>query len=589
MTKTSLIYIFLSTLLLASCITDATQSKEGFRAGGGAANVEQVDTCEEYYDLSNGFTEAQCLPNNCNSFTHEATDEELEQEIAQLRTLNLEEDVLQDILANIDTAKAVCLEGSGVLRPDKEIDINSKTFCACKNGKPHVLTRCSAICASKQNANDNTLTLFGDALLSANVDINFGSLSEWCRREIPQSSFRGPGCQLKIVSRDGSTRQIDVNIPNNSTNTFTAAIAEGLTMNYGEDYQISIIESQSGSNAETNSVGIRLKEYVDPNDNTIVGNLLRVAVSKYSCLFRSAILNNGEIEYQAFAKQHYFFVEQSKPAPILPNRPLLKCHDGFDATNESREDDNALYNRLELDPVNMMMWDRNDPRLADADGVEGIDINALITEEFKKRTNQQSNSAINIERFFEFKWQLRPNDSSDGSTTGAALESTLGIIMGPSVIENLGNRGKCPKQEDYLGNDIVFNIIGDFVGVDTEGIYMAESEPYVSSTTDPTSGQTNEQRIVDILLVKESDLKASHFYISGEKKFVPDENTIGTKTIHFYYPFSTNEPLLRKPHQRLYTIRYPDEIGGNSSGIISGVRPSDKRFGCIPVSSNGSL
>jgi hypothetical protein len=573
------IHVLLITLVVftSSCITD--ESKKKFKARDlGGTNL--ITTCENFYSLSNDFGTAFCLPNNCNSFTHEASDEELVEIKESLSLQNFSDDFVADILANIETASAVCLDGSGALRPDKEIDINSKFLCACKGGNSHTTQECSSFCASKPST-DN-LILYGSVNLNANVSLNFGSLEKWCSQEIPTSSNTGPACALKVEDESGSVVQLDINIDDNSNN-FEVNIIEGVNMSYSKVYRLSILEFQSGSDVETNPTTFRLKRYIDPNDLS-TGPLKRVPVSKYTCHFFAATIDGTEVDYLDYAKQNYFFINRTKPDPITANRPLLKCHDGY--RESGRTDDKASYNRLALDPVNFMLWDLTDTRLNDVDGDGSIDINKLVTEEFKERTSQQGDSSITLERFFPFNWQLRPDDSSADVESTSGTSSDLGVMMTP-LVEKVGLvfEGKCPVQADYDGDDVALNVIGDFVGIDTEGIFMAESEPYVSESSDGS-----EQKIVDILLVKESELKVAHFYFnSEERETVPNSASLASNTIHFYYPFAEadEDPLLKKSHQRLYTVKHPSDIGNDTaSGVVTGLRASDNRFGCIPVSSN---
>jgi hypothetical protein len=148
-------------------------------------------------------------------------------------------------------------------------------------------------------------------------------------------------------------------------------------------------------------------------------------------------------------------------------------------------------------------------------------------------------------------------------------------------INGTTGRAFCPTQENYNGTDPTFKIMKDVVGVDTEGLYLAEKEPEVLTTDDGTSTPAPQ----DVLIIREGLLKQIWFYYENNTHFVPDAITATQKTIYFYWPADPINPLIRKSTQKIYTVRAPDEIGKNGSqtGLTSTIRPSDRRFGCVPA------
>ena len=53
----------------------------------------------------------------------------------QIEEEELEEELVKRVQTNLKNARAVCIEGSGILRPDKAIIIKSD-FCGCYNNSP---------------------------------------------------------------------------------------------------------------------------------------------------------------------------------------------------------------------------------------------------------------------------------------------------------------------------------------------------------------------------------------------------------------------------------------------------------------------
>jgi hypothetical protein len=549
-----------SLFLLLSCVDESSRKGKPLinRIGGTA---EEVQFCALTYNI----VEESCI-NSCPIGTRVASVQEIADAKTELNSLNLEEARLTQIFGDIDAANEVCINGSGVLRPDNEVFIDGG-FCACKNGQAYSVNNCEATCAARSN--DTNLTLVGRVTVGPQISLNSvfadnsdtGNLSGWCTNEIPGSDFTGPACQLEATG-GGTTRYLDLIVPTDS-NTFTVNI-ENLPKEVTNVLRIR--ETGSRSNVQSNAFQIYLKEPEADTSNP-VGPLKIMPTSKYTCIFRSrTTLADGSQSFQQHARQHFYFAATVTPPALPAGDPLIICHD----VQVYGEDDSSEFPRLEIIPQYFAVWDQSDPRFNDGD-IDGIiDINEEITEEFKVKTNQQSNSSVSLKLFSIFPWQNLPAANGFKDITSA----NLGLIMIPFV-DNF-NRGKCPTQEDYLGDNALFQIIGDKVGVDTEGIYMAESE----ALQDGQGGN-----IQDIIMVREKDLKAVSFFLQGTTKFKADESSMGSQTIKFYFPFDPVNPLVKKTTQQLYTVRFPDQIGKNGvqTGVVQGTRPPDKRFGCIPA------
>ncbi len=549
---------FITIIIFTSCVAENPRSSKLIEKFGTA----EEESCSTYYDVSS----LTCRQNSCATGTHEATVDEIGQVKEELEELLANEDLTQDeyddIIADVESAEVICVDGSGILRPDGEVFI-SGDICACKDGLPASINGCETTCAAK-TATTN-ITLFGKVTLGPSILLNeeLGNLSNWCNAEITGSDFTGPGCKLEFTDGD-NTDYAEINIPANS-NTFTVDLST-TSMQQDRTYIIRIVETESGSAVSSDTKQIRLKQY-EEEDTTPSGPLNVSPVSQYSCILRQiSTAPNGDISYVTIAKQHYYFASGNTPPSLPDDTPRYVCHD----VQTYGEDDSILYPRLELTQP-FVMWTQDDTRFNDGDSDGVMDVNERMTEDYKIATGKENDASVNLELFSVFPWNSIPQIDGWKDST----QANIGIIMIPFV--NSQNLAECPKQADYIGDNPLYNVIGDYVGVDTEGLYMAESEPYQDS-----QGNT----IIDIIMIKESDLKQTWFYFENGKFLVPDTTTSRTKTIHFFYPLDKSAPYIQKASQVLYTVRYPDQIGrdGVSTGLVTGNRPPDNRFACIPAS-----
>jgi len=545
-TTCSLLVAVLVNLSLFSCVDDSSRAGRKIISRGRV--VEEVsEFCLETYNIS----ERTCI-NSCPNGSRVANNDEIEQAKSELNGLGLTSEELEDILANIEAAKQVCVVGSGVLRPDDQVFID-KGYCACQNGNPVSINDCIAFCSDKAV---NNITLYGSVTLGPDILLNttLGNLQNWCNAEIPNSDFVAPQCQLELYDGNAFT-YFNITV---AGNRFTALLD---TLPKDVTYVARIKETGSGSNVQSQPFQLRLKDF-DPNDQVADGPLKIMPVSQYSCIFL-ARQNEPVVSFTEYARRHFYFASSNNPPSLPPGLDLIKCHD----KNIYGNNDSPLFPRLELIPQHFAVWDQSDVRFSDADGDGAIDINTEVTKEFRDRTGN-SDAELNI--FSVFAWPNIPA-VEDYKDLG---NPNLGFILLPFVDDQ--NRGTCPKQQDYLGNRPIYQIIGEKVGVDTEGLFMAESEPYIDQTG---------SSILDILLIREGQLKKVWFYFENGQHLIPDPVTAGSKTVHFYWPLDTENPYIRKSDQLIYTVRYPDQIGKNGvqTGVVTGLRPPDKRFACIPA------
>ena len=537
------------TLLLVGCVDGGGRKGRPLiqKLNG---TVEEESICTRTYDA----VDFVCR-DACPSGTHIADSSELTQLIAELDASGGDQDEIDDIKDNISAASQVCVAGSGILRPDGEVYVKSD-YCACKGGKHDIVNNCESFCSGK---NDAKSTLYGSVTLGPNVELNneLGSLENWCNNEITGSDFSSPGCFLEVY--DGSSKTfLTMNIPDDS-NTFTVDID---ALDYGKVYVATIVETQSGSNVRSDSFQIYRKV---PDTSDVSDTPLKIMpVSQYTCVTRLASESDGEFLFEKGARVHFYFPANATP-PSLPEGTTntTVCHDSI----AHGQNDSPLFPRLELIPQNFALWDQSDSRFADLDNDGNPDINKEVAD----RILEEFNIARTDNPFILMNWPNMP--SIEGFTKVA--NPNLGFFMKVWLKPDSG-LPFCPTQEDYNSSDPVFSVMKEIVGVDTEGLYMAESEPVTQSTG---------SFLVDVIMIRENLLKKIWFYYENNQHFVPDEITSGSKTIMFYYPPDENDPYVRKSSQKIYTVRFPSDIGkqGSFSGLETSIKPRDKRFGCIPA------
>lgn len=543
-------FILLFLALISSCVGEGGRKGrpliKDFSLGGTESSF-----CTQSYRIQ----DATCLSSCPADITHAASDVEKTTTIASVNSDSaLSDEQKTEVIENINAATQICLEGSGIVRPDNAIFIK-KDFCSCVGGKRDIVNNCDQFCAGTSDA---AATLYGSVTLGPDVELNeqLGNLSNWCTVEINEET--GPSCVLEVF--DGTnTEQLAINIPAGS-NTFTVNIASLLPLQ--KTWVAKIKEVGSGSGASSNNFQI----YRIPQDDgsTTVNTPLKILPSSmYTCLFRDGTQGNDNT-FENAARVHYFYASNATPPPMPANNTFDICHD----VNTYGTIDSPLYPRLEVIPQHMALWDFSDIRFADANADGNPDINKLIQD----RLQTEYGETRTIGLFGLLPWQNYPL---------AQTNPNLGFIM-QAFIDPQSGRGFCPGQEEYNGarGDNLFRVLKEIVGVDTEGLFMSEREPIVI----PNGDGTFDLAPNDYMMLREGLLKKIWFYYENDQHFVPDEITSSSKTIHFYWPPDTVNPYVKKSSQKTYTIRAPEDLGqgGATSGLNTSIRPPDKRFACIP-------
>lgn len=538
--KASTLHLFLLLVLgsfLSSCIS------EGGRAGRPiiqdfAQGAGPVSGCGDlFYNGIDGTCTSEC-PDD----TEVASEEALEEILA---------DASETLRQIVDDSRGVCVEKLiEIRRPDEEVFVR-KDYCSCLNRKPDILNNCDSFCS---NRNSTAPTLFGSVTLGPEIALNseLGNLANWCGKEIGDG-LTGVTCFLEAF--DGfSTTRITMEIPANS-NTFTANM-QALSLN--TTYVMRIVEQSSGARSKPFQV---IRKTAPVADTGPQGPLKIMAVSQYTCVKRSATVIDPDFFFENAIRQHFYFPSNNSPPAMPPGNPLVLCHDPNTGIN-----DNPLKPRLELIPQNFAVWDLADLRFIDVDPQDGTpDINTQI----RNRLNLEFGVNANINLFGLLTWPNAPNSGAQN----------LGIFMQPFVNPQTG-RAFCPGLTEYNGEDPIFKILKDLVGVPTEGVYLAEKEQEALFDAEGNLLEIPQ----DIILIRENLLKQIWFYTENELIYEPDEITANTKTIHFYYPPDTEDPYTGKSTQKIYTVRSPSNLGTEGNiGLPTSIPAPDKRFGCIPA------
>lgn len=451
------------------------------------------------------------------------------------------------------------------VRPTNKVYIKSG-FCACEKGKPIILGDCLAYCA-ENTATDPTL--FVSTRLDAEVELMFGNLTNWCQQEIDDGNTN-PNCFLRVRSEQ---EEKDIVMGLQSSNKFKVNI-QSLQIEKTYTAKIVVVDS-GGTRAQSESFQIYRKEYKSEVVRP-VGPLKIMQVSQYHCLFRAirASTNNFSEEASHVGKVHYFFVSNTQPPPIplaSVGQRFYYCHD----VETYGVTDRSTYDRLGLVNNAFNVWDQSDLRFYDTFGTGKMDINILIED----RIEELFGITAEMNLFTSFNWPNYPL---------AQNSPIVGFYMVPWTDPSSG-RTFCPKQADYNSTRPEFQVLKEFVGVDTEGLYFSKKDPETVEDENGTQIPVPD----DYLLINENLLKKIWFYMESGTHIVPDDITAAQKTIHFYWPPVYDEdgepvePYLQKSTQRIYTvISQTDSLGpgsATSSGARTSVPTSDKRFGCIPA------
>ena len=533
-------------------LTDTTE--DGECGEGDSRNFDEVF-------IDNTFT--TCL-DSCAENQHIASEEEINELISEINSNEgLTEDEETQIKDVVAASNGVCVDD--ITRPDNAITISS--FCGCLGSEPVIQNNCASFCAGKSTGEDELL--FVEVLLAPEIEAveTYGNLKNWCSVEIGDGKTN-PACELQLTDNNGGT----ISLPIENFLSSKSFSVDMKTLSSGVTYVAKIVETTSGSDSSS----FQVRRLEEDNSVDFTGPLSVHHVSQYTCITRSGTSDGINFNWTNALRLHYYY-SPNDPPPSLPpiTQGQVYCHD----INIHGLSDSPLYERLENIPHHFSVWNYRDTRFVDTDANNKEDINDIL----KQRLLDEYSITKEVDIFGTLKWPnvIPVSDSGSSSDSAGGDNPILGYYMIPWVNSTTG-KGFCPTQENYNGTDPMFRVMKDYIGIDTEGIFLAERE---SLSMLDSSGST----IIaptDVLIVRENLLKKIWFYYENNQHLEPDDFAAENKTIMFYWPPDIHDPYVRKSTQYIYTVRSSENIGtgdaNGSSDLQTSIRPPDKRFGCVP-------
>lgn len=449
-------------------------------------------------------------------------------------------------------------------RPDNAVKIQSD-FCACEDGEAVSFgSNCESYCIGKGNAGK---TLYFNVAITEAISerTDIGTFERWCNKPIvdveTETQIGGePICQLEMKDQNGSTAYKTIDPINPGSNSVSVSMTD---IPNDQTYRFKLVETGSGVSSDTKQIRLTTQRINDP----VGGPLATVPAYRYTCININTSTDGVSLFYESASRLYFYFNPETRPDPLTAAFPNIFCHD--------KGLSNAPINDplLEQTPNALTLWDALDPRFFDTDGNGVRQVYDLILQSLNDQGVQLDQAP---EIFYKFQWAVgldvsTADGDSSGTTTVNPENADLGFYMTPWTDQQTF-KSYCPKQSHYNSNNQLFAALKEIVGVDTEGIYIAEQE----------SGSS-------LLLVRESDVKPIWFYKVNNIEIEPNENTIKGKKIQFYWPADPNSPYIKKSHQTTYTVKRASEIGEavsqdsqNNDGVPSQIPTHDKRIGCIP-------
>jgi hypothetical protein len=474
-------------------------------------------------------------------------------------------DVKADLTGNANTSLLAAVTGSANIclpdvdaevRPTNVIEINSD-FCSCLNGKSDIINNCDSFCALKPVTDRPILYVNTTPGTEVVNNTNFKTLYGWCTNQLPNDSTSG---QCKVIANDGNnTVYLDPTV-SSTTNSFSVDI---LTLAKNRTWILKLVETKTGSMAQTKEFQINRKEIVD--DAGTVGALAVTPINQYTCINWGLTLNGSTGVYQrdSFARSNFFYAANETPAAIAPTGGTTPattiCHDEILHPGV----DSIEYPRLELIPGAFSLWDKSDARfVAKTENAGKLTINKIIEARLANEFNIL-NASMDL---------FRPLQSKNRPNTTAIL---MGYVMIP--FKDANGKSYCPTSTEYNGAQPLLNILGEYMD-DTEGVYLVEKEAELIS-----SGNGTYTTLYGTSLARETTLRNYGFYVENGLKIKVNATTLHTKTVHFYWPVTTTGDALIQGTRRLYTVRTASTLNGASSTVPPTTElTTDKRLGCIP-------
>jgi hypothetical protein len=466
----------------------------------------------------------------------------------------------------VDGVTTQVCKDKAITRPDGAITWKAD-FCACKDTKPVSYGNCSVICADK--ATNGAEVLYANFTVSDDIALNSSlkTVYGWCKNVLTTTDTANPSCKLQAKDEAGNVTSVDVVVGANS-NSLTANIQDKLS--YDKTYVITLVEETSG--AKSNSVNI-IKFSSDTMLSTL-GPIKKSLITQYSCLVRALEDDNFNSSYRL----HFYFVPRLPPDPVAAGgNGQLICHN----TALNGTADAANFPRLEEIAGIFNLWDTTDPRYYDNNNNGALDINEAIIQKTK---NFGATIPASSSFFIPFKWPGPPTLSTEAGND--TTTEPMGYYMAP-WIDQTTFKSYCLTSTHYNSTNALYKAFRDYIGVDTEGLYVGVK----AAETITNSDGTTTAGLKDYLLIRETDLKAVWFYLKSGVPTVPTDDNVANNAVFFYYPLNTASPYIQSSTQRLYKVTSAAELstssttttsGSTSTGTRTSYPPHDRKIGCVP-------
>lgn len=463
-----------------------------------------------------------------------------------------------------------------VTRPADAIRFKAD-YCGCKDGKPVTFGNCATFCSTK---NTGGVSIFY-ANFTVTEAISLSGLENvfnFCNQPL-ETDTANPKCLLEVKDESGTSVSLDVTTTANS-NSIRVDIS-----NLAEDktYLLRLYEQNSKAGSDTIQI---IKDSSQTNVD-LLGTLKLAPISQFTCIIRNFLKEEaagGSINYWYTAgfRRHYYYLPRNAPDPLQGFSKEAFCHD---VVKYGTKDD-ATFPRLENTPGVFNFWDTQDPRFFDNNGNGTLDVNDVIVQKTKNFGGSIPASSNFFAKFSGLQLVIaNPNETSTSTT---ANQPALGYYMAPWIDTNTSSyKSFCLTSEHYNSpTNALYKAFRDVIGVDTEGLYIAEKPSETIEDANGNAVTTNP----DYLLIRESDLKAVWFYVKNGVLTKPTEENVANVTTYFYHPLNKTNPTIKSSSQQLYRVKSAQELasGGVSgsatttSGSVGMFPPHDKKIGCIP-------
>ncbi len=474
-----------------------------------------------------------------------------------------------------DTADKESCVADIPVRPTGAVRFKQENLCGCKDGKPVTFGNCTTFCADKATA--GAAVLFASFTVTEAISLNpiLGNVTNWCSKPL-EGETKNPKCLLGTKDEAGVVRNLDVTLSanSNSVRIDISSLPEDKT------FLITLFEQESTAKSDTAQI-IKDSTQIDVN---LLGTLKVAPISQFTCILRnfetqSQPTGSTDYFYTYGYRRHYYFLPNNAPEALQGLSREAFCHD----IQKYGVRDDATYPRLETTPSVINFWDTSDPRFFDNNGNTFRDINDVIVQKAK---NFGRVIPANSSFFNEFKGlQLVVTNPGDTTTAPAPTQQiALGFYMAPWIDTSSSNyRSFCLTSTQYNSNDALYKAFRDVLGLDTEGLYIAEKAAETITNINNVQVSTK----ADYILIRETDLKAVWFYVKNGVLTKPTDETVANVTTYFYYPYNKDYPFVKSSTQKLYRVKSAKELAGveqgsNQAGTIGTYPPHDKKIGCIP-------